>query len=253
MILKKLSQRTGSVMIPAVITMLILSYASISMIQMQTSGLMQASNHLNKTQAQKIAIAGAEWSKTLINGGNNPVTNGKNLGTGILKITTVPNQGVVNMMSSTNTAKASYTIVTDFATDCVSFQNIHTFSFGDTIGHINNVQVRKTCLDKIIIDKVMVSWTDPSAAQRVMKIDMNSSIYYDAYVEPSTGEPSEGANSDIVIDINNIVMTGTGYYTFNYFEFEYTVGNAPPPGTDFTITFYFGDGSSYNKLFDNYD
>jgi hypothetical protein len=252
MILQKLNQRTGSVMIPAVITMLILSYASISMIQMQTSGLMQASNHLNKTQAQKIAIAGAEWSKTLINGGNNPVTNGKSLGTGTLKITTNPNQGVVNMMASTSTAKASYTIVTDFATDCVTFKNLQTYSFGDTVGQINNVKFKKDCLGKIIIDKIMLSWTDASASQRVMKIDMDSGIYYDAYIEPATGAPAEGANSDIVINNNNIVIATDGENTFNYFEFEYTSGNAPPPGTDFSITFYFADGSSYNKLLDNY-
>src|SRR3989339_744771 len=86
-----LKRPLGSVMLPAIITMIVLSYATLSLVQIQAAGLAEAANHAEKLKSEHLFLAGIEFSYALLNNGQSPATNGdRTLGSGNINVTANP-------------------------------------------------------------------------------------------------------------------------------------------------------------------
>ncbi len=212
--------QSGSVMILTIITMLVLTYSSLSLVQVHSGSLSGAANHMQKTQAQKISLAAIEFATTQISEGQNPSTYGnKPIGNGKMEVIANPVAGLLDVKGQVSKARSKYTVKTDFAKDCVQFFDSHVFNFEDNTGEIKNILFKKTCLSKFIIEKMTISWTNSLLSQKAMKIIMNTDVYYDGFINPPTGEPQGGVNSGEVIDNNNIAIGDGEIYKFNAIKF----------------------------------
>src|SRR3989339_263505 len=243
-----LKRPLGSVMLPAIITMIVLSYATLSLVQIQAAGLAEAANHAEKLKSEHLFLAGIEFSYALLNNGQSPATNGdRTLGSGNINVTANPSTESVTVKGEVPKAKKQGTANMSFSKSCIVIDDNYVFLFGNAFGDIQNIHIRKTCHNKFIINKMYVTWTNSNLAQKVTKIDLDSAIYYDAFHDPPTGSPVGGANSGVLIDINDITITDANEHTFGYVRLQYPENGAPPPGTVFTIRLDFQDGSSKTK------
>lgn len=241
----------GSVMVPALITMVILGYTTLSLVQVRAGGLSERSSHLFKSQSEYIAYGGIELAKYKITNGKSADTGGDvPFAAGVLQTVVDPSTKVVTVTGKVNEAKTTLNVRTQFAADCVFLPDTYDISMGPTMGNISDFKIKKTCLNNIVIKKITVTWTDSLSTQRVTKLVLDGSVYYDGLISPPTGAPPGGALSGIMIDNNDISISDTATHTFNYLNIVYPSGNNPKRPTVFTITYYFLDGSSVSKNYD---
>lgn len=121
-----------------------------------------------------------------------------------------------------------------------------SISMSATQGLIKNLEVTKVCMDRIVIDRVKISWTDdvnhPDA--EIGLIEFDAAIVF-TNIEPLAGEVIENKYVDIE-DAELIDDLTT--HTVNLF-LTYPESGGPGSPNEFTVTFELLDGSSVSRTY----
>jgi hypothetical protein len=225
--------------------MILLCYASASLVQVRGSDLSQSTDHIQKTQSAYVALGAIEYAKYNLDRGLDPTTTGKPFGAGDFDIQKNVVLGKVYVSGRVGAAKTNQSLDVDFASNCFSFDPMYDVNFGPDGGGIYNLKFKKTCHQKVVVDKVVISWPGALNNQlfsRVVKED--GGLAYNAITMPHIGAPSTGAASGVEIDLQDVTIADSATHYFQEIYMGYTNSSGPVQPETFTVQFVFKDGSS---------
>lgn len=141
---------------------------------------------------------------------------------------------IVTVTSNYNGAQVVHQVTSPSHADCTDFDMTDANWNQEDLEHIT---FRKICLEQTVLDKMVISWTNPGS-EGTRKVRVQNNTLYD---EPpiSSGQVTELA--DHIIDTN-------GEQVMNYIRFTHEL-----EGKTMTILFMMGDGSSESYTFNPND
>ncbi|MBI4373743.1 MAG: hypothetical protein HY542_02595 [Deltaproteobacteria bacterium] len=190
------------------------------------------SDQLLYDRAFYVTQSGIEYAMRKIYEGASPivVSPGINFSGGNF---TIAREGrVVTVTGVYDTSRVVHSVTSPTEADCTDF-DVSGAELYDDGTRLRHIQFRKICLEQAVLDKMVVSWTDPGP-EGLRRVRVESSTLYNEPPVPS-GDTTELAN---------YIMTGDNMNNMNEVRFSSDMEDKT-----FTINFQMGDGSSESYTF----
>jgi hypothetical protein len=126
----------------------------------------------------------------------------------------------------------THSVTSPSQADCTTY-DIDNVRLSEDGRQIRGIQFKKICLEEIVVDKLLVSWTNPGS-EGLRRVRIQDARVYDEPPVPS-GETTELANYSVTGPANN-----------NYNEIRFT---HDMEDKTFTINFIMGDRSAESYQF----
>lgn len=245
MTLSRIRTQGGSAVLLSFVIMILLCYSSASLVQVRGSDLSQSTDHIQKTQSSYVALGAVEYAKYNLDRGLDPTTTGKPFGAGDFEVQKDLALGKIYVSSRVGNAKTRQSVDVDFSANCLSFDPLYDVNFGPGGGGIYNLRFKKTCHQKVVVDKMVISWPGALNNQLFSKIvNEDGSLAYNAINAPFIGTPNLGAGSGVEIDLQDVTIADSATHLFREIYMSYTNSSGPVQPETFTVQFIFKDGSS---------
>jgi Tfp pilus assembly protein PilX len=238
-----LASQQGSALIIMIVAMVLLSYATSTVLQQRGNDIMYSNLERDRSQARYTAISAIEYGKFQLDQGNSPAINNKTLDISSFSITADPATSTFEVTSQAGSARVQNKVDSVYSKNCFSMSPVGaSISIGAFQTSMSNLQLSKTCHSRAVIDKVRVSWNTFHGSQRITSIRDNGVSYYSAF--PVVGSPIGGAASGVTIDVQDYVLSSATPYVLDEIRWTYLASDAIATSTLYTFEFIFKDNSS---------
>lgn len=162
---KTAGDSSATVMIEAVVVMTVLATVAVALLQLSGSDTRQAAGERQAWQSFAVGGGGLQWALERLDKGNDPSIAQKALGGGSFSITTDPQGSLLTSRGVVGTAQRAQTVRANFSKDCVkldtkdAYSEIHLIAENEFVQQVlKNVLLIKTCNERAVLDKIVLSW-----------------------------------------------------------------------------------------------
>lgn len=215
----------------AVGVMVLLSIFGLSIASLVTTSHAIHTDQLLYDRTFYVAQAGIEYAMRKIYDGLSPVVETPLVfGNGSF---TIGRDGrIVTVTATDGITQVVHSVTSPTQADCTNFY-VENANLNDDGEKLQQIQFEKICLEEIVLDKMVVSWTNPGT-EGLEKVRVESSTLYDQPAVPNN-ETTELADYR---------ANGNNRINFNEIRFSHDM-----EGKTFTIRFKMGDGSAESYTF----
>lgn len=222
----------GVAFLAAIITLLTLAIFGASVVAIVAVEQEARVGEYERLQGFYAAMSGLEYGLTEVVNGGYPNVEGKPFAGGEFSTTIHPSIHALVASGATGQALRSYQVTVPLlAGDCAGLDTTGSVPVGPEKDEINQVRLRKFCLNKVRLDRLQLAWT-PDLGQRLLQVTFDGQVVYN----DATGAVN-GATVDLV---DALVADATDH------RFDRLLFTASIQSTVFTLTVYFTDGSPTN-------
>ncbi len=212
--------------------MAILSIFGFSIVSLVTSSKATEVDQLLYDRAFYVTQAGMEYGMRKIYEGASPVVTspGITFGPGSFTISQVGR--VVTVTGTSETSQVIHSVTSPSHADCTEF-DVTNARWQDNGQRLSGINLHKICLAQTILDKIIISWTNPGSEGMTQLRVNNQTLYNNPKVL-----------SGILTELADFIMNGNNNNNMDHTEFTSNMN-----GKTMTMSFIMGDGSAKSTTF----
>lgn len=219
----------GVSIVAAILIMLTLALFGASLVTVVSEEQAIYTNEVEQARAFYISMAGLEYGLKEITEGSYPNATNKAFGGGTFTTQVIPDAHVMTVASAAGDARRNYQInVPQLAGDCAALDSTGAVPIGSHKDEINRVKIRKSCMNRVRIDRFYTSW-EPDTGQKFTRLDYDGETIYNY---------PTGVVSGTTVDVADTVISDNSEHQFSRIIYTSEISD-----TTMTMRVYYTDGS----------
>lgn len=221
--------KKGISIIGTIFTLIILGIMGASLVSLVATDQESRMRSIMRERAFYAVQAGFEYALREIKEGGYPIVSAKTLGAANFTSSIDQSTRRITLSGVSGDAQRTHSITTaQLARDCLTINISGAFAGGTNNTQLRGLQLNRTCLNAVNIDKVTASWT-PNLFENVVKVSIGGSLVYNDAI---------GESSGVAIDSTDHKISAASE-PVDYIEFTSGI-----VGKRITITLTFTDSST---------
>lgn len=244
----RLNNETGTGMISAIGIFTLVSFMTVSLLQVSSADSESLTNNLQKSQSFYVATGGIEYAKRKLSLGESPDISNKAFSTnpdgGSFSISSNPSTKTLTVTGNYGIAKSTQTLTTEFANDCIGFKagtsGFYSMAASNVAVIAANSSIVISCdLAQVKLDRVEVFWKGITSSAKITDVTMynDDNIYYK---DPSTNF----SKTPYKADVEDYTMENGVVYKIEHIYMSYSSSDEPTTQPLY-LALVFKDGSRY--------